>query len=159
MRAKLSEEQRRFIVTRLACFDMPSEIAVAIKEEFGIDVPRQRIHEYDPAHGEPAKKWRILFEYTRAEFLKDASKVPIAQKSYRLRELHKLYIRTVTAPRPNVPLGKELLEQAAKESGGMFTNRREITGKDGEKLIPEPSLDDLSDADLAALAAQLASRA
>jgi hypothetical protein len=31
----------------------------------------------------------------------------------------------------NMVLASSLLEQAAKEMGGAFTNRRELTGKDG----------------------------
>jgi hypothetical protein len=136
MRGRLTDEQRRFIVTRLACFDTPSEVSAALKEEFGIDVPRQRVHEYDPAHGEPAKKWRELFAYTRTEFLRDSSAIPIAQKNWRLQERMKLYRQVMKGARPNIVLAQEVLDGGAKETGGMFTNRREVTGAGGTPLVP-----------------------
>lgn len=151
MKARLTEQQRRFIVTRLACFDTPTEVSNALKEEFGLDVPRMRVHEYDPAHGEPAKKWCALFAATRTEFLKDAGAIAIAQKSFRLQERLKLYRLATKAARPNIPLANELLDAAAKDSGGMFTNRREVTGADGAQLIPPiagPDLSKLSTPDL-----------
>jgi hypothetical protein len=50
----------------------------------------------------------------------------------------------------NMALAAQLIEQAAKESGGAFTNRREMTGKDGAPLIPPKSAQDMTDDELAA---------
>ena len=42
-------------------------------------------------------------------------------------------------------------EQAAKEMGGAYTNRREVTGADGAPLSPLPNLDGLTTRQLEAL--------
>jgi hypothetical protein len=45
---ELSGPVKAFIVQRLARFDAPSQVVKAVKEEFGLDVSRQRVHFYDP---------------------------------------------------------------------------------------------------------------
>ena len=43
--------------------------------------------------------------------------------------------------RGNVPLAAQLLEQAAKESGGAYTNKHQLehSGKDGKDLPAQPA--------------------
>jgi len=133
--AKLNDDIRRLIVTELAMYATPTEAAQAVEEKFGIKIERQQAYDYDPsgAHGHKvAKKWRALFEATRENFRKDASAIPIANKNYRLRRLHTMQGKAETMG--NLVLASSLLEQAAKEVGGSFTNRRELTGKDGKDL-------------------------
>ncbi|SPJ22064.1 hypothetical protein PFCIP103579_3208 [Prolinoborus fasciculus] len=55
--------------------------------------------------------------------------IPIASKYYRLKQYQKQLEKT-----KNAKLALKILEQAAKDVGGQFTNRQEITGKDGEAL-------------------------
>lgn len=153
--AQLTEEVKTFIVQRLAMYDTPTQVAEAVKEEYGVVIPRQGVQFYDPTVGaKPAKKWVALFEATRKNFRAAVADIPIANKSVRLRRLERMAV--AAEQRKNYPLAASLLEQAAKEVGEQYTNRRELTGKDGAALIPEPSLDHLSDADLVALAAKLA---
>ena len=52
--------------------------------------------------------------------------IPIANKYYRLRQYQKFLERT-----RNLKTGMNILKQAAQDIGGQFTNRQEITGKDG----------------------------
>jgi hypothetical protein len=152
---KLSEEARTFIVQSLAMFDTPSEVVEAIKEQYGVTIARQSVQDYDPTIGKkPAKRWCALFEETRRRFLEETAEIPIANRAVRLRRLQRMAFTAES--RRNYPLAAQLLEQAAKETGGIYTNRRELTGRDGAPLIPEASLDDLSDAELASLAAKLA---
>jgi hypothetical protein len=132
--ATLSEPVRRFIVQRLACYETPSQVAAAVKEEYGIEISRQRVHEYHPEHGEPAKKWRDLFAATRAAFLSDVSRIPIAQKAYRLQELNRLYQKNASAARENPQVSKELLIEAERFMGESYTNRREVTGRGGAPI-------------------------
>ncbi|SSW67288.1 hypothetical protein AVE30378_02546 [Achromobacter veterisilvae] len=130
--AKLTEAHKRFIVQALACWDTPSQVAEAIKEEFGLDVPRMQVAQYDPtkvAGKGLAKKWRELFEATRKRFREEVAEIPIADQAFRLRALGKIYERHFN--RGNVVGAAAVLEQAAKEVGGAFTNRREHTGLDG----------------------------
>ncbi|CUI29711.1 DUF2280 domain-containing protein [Achromobacter xylosoxidans] len=130
--ALLSDSAKRFIVQALACYDTPSQVAEAVKDEFGLDVPRMQVAQYDPtkvAGKNLAKKWRDLFEATRKRFREEVAEIPIADQAYRLRQLGKIYERHVS--RGNVIGAAGVLEQAAKEVGGAFTNRREHTGVGG----------------------------
>jgi hypothetical protein len=131
--AKLSGPLKAFIVSRLACFDTPSEVAEAVKQEYGLVLERQQVHFYDPNSAEGKRlsdELKTLFHDTRARFLEDVQAIPIANQSYRLRELQKLY----SGNPKNPVLRADLLEQAAKEAGGAFTNRREMSGKDGAPI-------------------------
>lgn len=133
--ARLNDDIRRLIITELAMYATPSEAAAAVDEKFGVKIERMQAYDYDPtgAHGHKvAKKWKALFEATRKEFLKDASSIPIANKNYRLRKLNGMAVKAEGMN--NMVLATSILEQAAKEVGGSFTNRREFTGKDGKDL-------------------------
>lgn len=130
--AKLNNEVRTFIVQALACYDGPSAVVKAVQEEFGITITRQSVETYDPnkrAGRGLAAKWRAIFEETRAAFLEDTSKIGISHRAVRLRALQRMAEKAET--QGNMVLASSLLEQAAKEMGGAFTNRREVTGKDG----------------------------
>ncbi len=130
--AKLTEAHKRFIVQALACWDTPSQVAEALKEEFSLDVPRMQVAQYDPtkvAGQKLARKWADLFEATRKRFREEVAEIPIADQAFRLRALGKIYERHIS--RGNVVGAAGVLEQAAKEVGGAFTNRREHTGAGG----------------------------
>lgn len=155
--AALSDDVKAFIVQALACFDTPTQVSDAVKEEFGLDVSRMQVSVYDPTKRmgrNLGKKWRALFDSTRKAFLDDASSIPIANQTFRLRALNRLYEQA--SSRGNVVLAAQLIEQAAKESGGAFTNRHKLehTGKDGGPIKSAPApvdLSDLTDEELAVL--------
>lgn len=130
----LNGEQRRFIVVRLACFETPTEVAVAVKEEFGIELDRRTVAHYSPerAGADTGKAWRRLFDETRRTYLEDLSSVFIAQQNYRLRQLQKLFDRAKA--RGADKLAADYLRQAAEEVGGAFTNARALTGPNGVPL-------------------------
>jgi hypothetical protein len=76
-----------------------------------------------------APRHRAIFEATRAEFLRQTSTIPIANLTVRLRMLQRL---SAQAERQgNIALAAQLVQQAAKEIGGAFTRRREVTGGNG----------------------------
>ncbi|MCZ0964315.1 DUF2280 domain-containing protein [Paracoccus benzoatiresistens] len=133
--AKLNNEVRTFIVQALACFDGPSAVVKAVEDEFRITIARQSVEAYDPtkrAGRDLATKWRTIFEETRTAFLEDTSKIGISHRAVRLRALQRMAEKAET--QGNMVLASSLLEQAAKEMGGAFTNRREVTGKEGGAL-------------------------
>lgn len=133
--ATLTKKQKRLLVTELATFSTPSEAAETVKDEFGVEVSRQQAAYYDPSAGErPAERWRNLFRRTREEYLDRTSEVGIAHKVYRLERLQRLYRRAENDG--DVELAASLLEQAAKEVGEQFTNRRllEHSGPGGEAI-------------------------
>lgn len=130
--AKLTDNHKRFIVQALACWDTPSQVAEAVRDEFGLEVHRSHVAQYDPtkaAGARLAKKWRNLFEVTRDRFRQEVAEIPIADQAFRLRALGKIYERHLS--RGNVVGAAAVLEQAAKEAGGAYTNRREHTGAGG----------------------------
>jgi len=135
--ATLSDDVKAFIVQALACFDTPSQVADAVKDQFGLVISRQQCEGYDPtkksAHG-LAKKWRTLFEETRKQFLDETARIPIANQAYRLRVLDRLAAKAERMG--NMAMVSQLIEQAAKEAGGAFTNKHRVehTGKDGAPI-------------------------
>lgn len=130
--AKLTDTHRRFIVQALACWDTPQEVADAVKAEFNVDMHRAQVAQYDATKvsgKDMAAKWRDLFHATREAYRKAAAEIPIAEQAFRLRSLGKIHERHMA--RGNLGGAAAVLEQAAKEVGGAFTNRREHTGADG----------------------------
>lgn len=133
--AKLNDNVKAFIVTRLACFETPSCVSDAVRQEFGLEVPRNRIHKYDPegCRGDRlSAKWRDLFYETRGAFVENVQKIPIANYAYRLSRLD--HMARKAERMGNLDMAAKLIEQAAKECGGMFTNRREISGPEGAPI-------------------------
>lgn len=156
--AAISGPVKVFIVERLACFDKPVEVQRAVKREFKVDVTLPQLAAYNPTQASGArlsKTLREVFEATRAKFLSDTSGIAISHRSYRLRMLDRMAEQA--AEKGNVVVAAQLLEQAAKEEGGAFTNRQkhEHTGKDGGPI----EMKHLSDAERASRLAAIMERA
>lgn len=135
---KLSEAVKTFIVQSLACFDSPSVVAASVKREFGVEVSRQLVESYDPnkrAGVSVAPKWKVLFDATRKAFIEDQSEIAISHRSVRLRAIQRMAEKAEN--QGNMVLAASLMEQAAKEVGDAFTNRREHTGKNGGPIQTE----------------------
>jgi len=131
----LPEEVKIFIVNALAAFDTPSQVAAAVKEEFDLEVSRQVVQAHDPtkfAGRSLAAKWRTMFDASRAAFLEDCTAIPIANRATRIRALNRMAVKAETMR--NFALAAQLHKQAAEEMGNAYTNRRELTGKDGKDL-------------------------
>ncbi|WP_426289055.1 DUF2280 domain-containing protein [Ensifer adhaerens] len=137
-KAKLSDEVKTYIVQALACFDSPSVVSAAVKKEYGLDVSRQLVESHDPnkkAASGLAPKWRVLFEETRKTFLEDTASIAISHRAVRLRALQRMAEKAET--QGNMVLASSLLKQAAEEVGNAYTNKREVTGKDGGPIRTE----------------------
>jgi hypothetical protein len=135
--ARLTDEQKLFIVTRLAMFDGLSEVSQAFKEEYDILLPVQNIAAYDPtryAAKDLSKRWRDIFEETRKEFKEGKILPRLAQKEARVRELEKNYGKAMMMR--NYVLANQTLEQIAKEMGESYTNRvrAEHSGPNGAPM-------------------------
>jgi hypothetical protein len=133
---------KAFIVQRLARFDLPSQVVKAVKEEFGLEVSRQRVHFYVPttrAGQALHEELKALFFETRGKAKQDLDSIPSFHKAIRLQRLDTMIMTAME--RGNVPLAAQLLEQAAKESGGAYTNKHQLehTGKDGKDLPATPA--------------------
>ncbi|RZZ85678.1 DUF2280 domain-containing protein [Pseudoxanthomonas winnipegensis] len=149
--AALSSETKAFIVQSLACFDTPSQVVEAVKGHFGVEITRQQAESHDPtkfAGRDLGGKWVALFHESRARFKEETVNIPIANRAYRLRALDRMAVKAEGMR--NMALAAQLLEQAAKETGGAYTNRREIEhsgGLDVRRAV------ELSEAELLAIAA------
>lgn len=131
---KLDNEHKVFVVQSLAMFDTPNEVVKTVKEAFGITMAKQSIEAYDPtkrAGRDLAKRWRELFESTRAEFLKDTAAIGISHRAVRMRKLQRQV--DLNEDRGNSQMVAALLKQAAEEMGDCYTDRRRLehTGKNG----------------------------
>jgi hypothetical protein len=137
--AALNDDVKVFVTQALACFDSPAQVIKDLKQEFGLEVTPQQLQAYNPATKAGARmsvKLKLIFAGTREAFLKDVSGIPIAQQAYRLRVLNRMLARVES--QGNVVVAAQLMEQAAKETGGAFTNRQKLehAGKDGAPLPP-----------------------
>lgn len=146
---------KAFIVQALACFDTPSQVVESVKSEFGIDVTRQYVESHDPtkAAGKSlGAKWVELFEQARKRFQDEITDIPIANRAYRLRVLDRMAVKAEKMR--NMALAAQLIEQAAKETGGSYTNRHqhELSGPGGGP-VETVDLSKLSDKALAELMA------
>ncbi len=132
---KLNQAQKTFIVQRVAMYDTPSQVAEAVKEEFGLTIDRQLVRTYNPEQVEVAAKWKAIFDASRKSFLDSVAEIPVAHRSVRLRILDRL--RHKAENESNYSLVCQILEQVAKEVGDVYTNRQKLEhmGKDGKPFI------------------------
>ena len=131
--AALKEPVKIFIVQALACRDTPQEVAEQVLQEFGVKVDRKQCQSYDPtkaAGKNLSKKFIDLFNETREKFDAGLIDIPIAQKFYRMRQYQKHLEKNAR----NTVMSLNIMKQAAQDLGGQFTNRQEITGKDGKPI-------------------------
>lgn len=131
--ASLNRKQKYFIVRSLAVFNTPQETVLLVKEEFDLEVSRQQVETYDPtkrAGKDLSPELKSEFEVARKEFLDTPQNIPIANLSVRLQRLENQYQKHGK----NRVAALSILKQAAEDMGGKYTNRQEITGKDGEAL-------------------------
>lgn len=135
VKPKLTREQQTYVVQALACFDTPSVVVASVKKDFGVTLSPQLVETYDPtkkAGRNVAARWKALFEETRKTFLEDTASIAISHRAVRLRALQRMADKA--EGQGNMVLSASLLKQAAEEVGGSYTNRRELTGKDGKDL-------------------------
>lgn len=136
---KLADDAKLYAVQALACFDPPSVVRDALKAEFGASITAQAVESYDPtkrAGRALSGRLRAIFEETRKTFLEDTGRIGISHRSVRLRALHRMAERAESMG--NLALAAQLHKQAAEEVGDAYTNRRELTGKNGAPL-PAPT--------------------
>ena len=134
--AALKEPVKIFIVQALACRDTPQEVAELVKQEYGIKIERSQVALYDPtkqAGKNLSKKFIELFHETRKKFDEGLIDIPITQKYYRMRQ----YQKHLEKNSRNTVMSMSIMKQAAQDLGGQFTNRQEITGKNGEPIKTE----------------------
>jgi hypothetical protein len=137
--AELTEDLKTELVLRLARFKRPADIARWLKADHDITIELAQVVAYDPTKAtfRVGEKWRVIFDAARDAYLYEVSKVPIAQQGFRLNTLNDMLRDALQAKNRGQALN--ILEQAAKEVGGLFSNVRvPIPGQtDGNELNAE----------------------
>jgi hypothetical protein len=116
--AALTPEIKTFIVKALACCDSPSQVAEAVRGQYGLGFSRQQVEMHDPTKRCSkglAKRWVVLFEGTRAAFREAMADIPLANRACRLRVLDRMLLKAEAAG--NLMLAMRLLDQAVREMG------------------------------------------
>ena len=139
--AALQNDVKAFIVQALACFDTPSQVVEAVQKEYGVTITRQQVETHDPTKTSGkclAKRWVTLFHDTRQRFRDDTADIPIANRAFRLRALGRMAERAESMK--NMALAAQLLQQAAKETGGTYTNKQQVdlSSSDGSMTPKAP---------------------
>lgn len=133
---RLQPDQKIFVVQQLACRETPTEVVKLVKEQFGLEMTKQAIEAYDPykwAGKDLSADLKAEFDQTRKWFDETIEAIPVASKAYRLKLLQKI----IDTAGGNSDLKMRASEQAAKELGGLYTNRKEITGAGGGPIQQE----------------------
>jgi hypothetical protein len=71
-RAKLTEQHKIYVVTRLAAYDTPAAVTRDLAKNFGVTVSHQTVRDYEPGRVPSrrlAPRWRELFARERAAYL------------------------------------------------------------------------------------------
>lgn len=101
----------------------PSEIVDAVKTEFTVEIERQNVRNYNPEQVIKARnKWGEIFDKEREKFINSSAEIGVAHQSFRLKELNDMAL--AAKRKGNLVLAGQLLEQAAKECGGLYTNKQ-----------------------------------
>lgn len=130
----LTEAQQRWIVCRFACHGRLGEVMAEFEQEFGKPITTTTLRNYDMRNirdAEHAKergvaKWYPVFKDAQKEYAASIANIPIADATYRLTKIDEMF--ALAWDRRNFKMAKDLLEQAAKETGGAFSNRRQVEG-------------------------------
>lgn len=127
---QLPDPVKRYIVEELARFKRPSEIVKALQEVFDIDwVTARAVHGYDPtkSYYDGGAVLEALFKETRKAYVERTEDMAVANQVYRLKRLQSM--SEAAEAEGKIALAAQLLEQAAKDCGGIFTNVRNIQGE------------------------------
>ena len=89
---KLTDEQRQYVVRRLAADHLPSDVAKDMQRRFGITITRQAIEYYDPTRRgkQTGQKWAKQFAFARGSFQAVQPAKPIT-----LNRIEKLIMQTI----------------------------------------------------------------
>lgn len=136
---KLPEEAKAYIVTELACFEKLSKVVDEVEKRFGIKITPQAAERYNPTRAQSrnlSKQLKLLFEETRKRYIEDTSDIAISHRADRLRRLQRMVEKADSVG--NIVVAAALLEQAAKEVGDAYTNRRQVEHSGGMVLNVTP---------------------
>ena len=116
----------------LASRERSTDILAFLEENFKVTVDRKALSHYDPRlNPKLDDDLKSLYERTAAEFWDKKHFEALNSLNFRQRLRQELY----EASGRNLKLKLEILDAAAKDEGGLFSNRREVTGADGAPVV------------------------
>jgi hypothetical protein len=121
---KLTEEQKEYVIHRLAAFDSPSAVQEGLREEFGVEIACASVQFYDPTKRAGARlheKWKSLFHATREELRKGSAEIGASHALVRIRWRERMALKAMDGG--NSKLANDILDSIAKEVGDGFGNR------------------------------------
>lgn len=124
MTRKLSNEQKTYVVRRLAAYDKPAAIAQSLKDVFGVTISPQAIEHYDPdrpAGHDLAPQWREVFRAARKAYIAETADIGNMDKPVRMRLRERMAI--AAWEEGNYKLANDILDSIAKEAGDAFAGR------------------------------------
>jgi hypothetical protein len=127
MRRKLTDEEKAYVVRRLAAYDKPAAIAQGLKDIFGVTATPQSIEHYDPqrpAGHDLAPHWREVFWAARKAYIAETAGIGHMDKPVRLRLRERMAI--AAWEEGTYKLANELLNDLAREAGDVFTGRNKV---------------------------------
>lgn len=143
--ARITKKVKLFIVRMLAEFETPTQASKEVKKVFNIDVTPQQCEAYDPTKRigqDLSQELRDKFFEYRRKANDELEAIPIANKRYRLQLLQNL----VEAFPNNPVFTPKWAEQAAKEMGGQFTNKTEVTSEVTQTTVTQATDEQVAEA-------------
>jgi hypothetical protein len=139
MPSKLTDQQRIYVVRRLAAFDKPRAIARDMKQKFGITVSHQLVESYHPGRAAGrrlAPRWKALFAQARAEFLESAAETGTMHMAVRVAWREGIANDAWDAGQ--FKHASDVLDAIAKDIGGAFDKRKKDENF-GKRAPPAPA--------------------
>ncbi|MEQ1303205.1 DUF2280 domain-containing protein [Acinetobacter radioresistens] len=143
--ARITKKVKLFIVRMLAEFESPTQASKTVKDIFNVDVTPQQCEAYDPTKRtgqDLSQELRDKFFEYRRKANDELEAIPIANKRYRLQLLQNL----VEAFPNNPVFTPKWAEQAAKEMGGQFTNKTEVTSEVTQTTVTQATDEQVAEA-------------
>jgi hypothetical protein len=134
---RLTEQQKIYVVQRLAAHDALTAIVRGLQDEFGITVSSPAVLHYDPERPGSrclAQRWKDLFWQARKAHLARLAAVGDTDKPARIRRRQAMMHEAWAAGRHRV--ANNILDSIAKEIGA--TTRRRMNTPDGAARLEQP---------------------
>jgi hypothetical protein len=120
---KLTDEQKIYVVERLAAYDGLTAIARGLKEKFGITISPTGVSHYNPERSlDLAQRWKDLFAETRKAYIDSTADIGFTNKPARLRRREAMMHKAWAAGQ--YELANEILDSIAKETGDPLGDKR-----------------------------------
>jgi hypothetical protein len=134
MSRKLTDEQKLYVVRRLAAYDKTAAVARGLKEVFGVTISPQAVEHYDPgrpAGADIAPHWREIFRESRKAYIASVADIGTMDKPVRMQLRERMALGAFEEG--NYKLANDILDSIAKEAGDAFAarNRHEHFGFGG----------------------------